>query len=106
MPSVGFVGAGRLGLPMALNLLKAGFDLTVVDRRSEVEAQVRPAGAAWSTSIAEMAERVGVIITMRHVAQIRMSVDERGVATRQGRASNAALITSTRNQPVTAPWCW
>ena len=36
--TTGYVGLGSMGLPMALNLRKAGFDLGVVSRsRSPVE---------------------------------------------------------------------
>jgi len=32
---IGFIGLGQMGRPMSLNLLKAGFALTVYDVKSE-----------------------------------------------------------------------
>ena len=62
--TVGFIGLGLMGRPMALNLLKAGFPLVVHSRsRGPVEA-VAAAGATAATSSAEVARRSDVIVTM------------------------------------------
>lgn len=44
MPRLGFIGTGGMGRPMAANLLKAGFALTVHDARAEkiVSGQFKP----------------------------------------------------------------
>ncbi|MCY4449638.1 MAG: NAD(P)-dependent oxidoreductase [Chloroflexi bacterium] len=61
--TVGFVGLGRMGKPMALNLLSAGFSVLVLSRsRPPVEALVE-AGAEEATSLADMAERADVVCT-------------------------------------------
>ncbi|HEX6005313.1 MAG TPA: NAD(P)-binding domain-containing protein, partial [Burkholderiales bacterium] len=36
MHRIGFVGIGNMGNPMAMHLVKAGFDVSVFDIRSEV----------------------------------------------------------------------
>ena len=36
MQKIGFIGLGIMGRPMALNLIKAGYELTVLDRKSVV----------------------------------------------------------------------
>ena len=62
--TVGFIGLGLMGRPMALNLLKAGYTLVVHSRsRGPVEA-VAAAGATAATSSAEVARRSDVIVTM------------------------------------------
>ena len=62
--TVGFIGLGLMGRPMALNLLKAGFPLVVHSRsRGPVEA-VAAAGATAATSSAEVARRCDVVVTM------------------------------------------
>ena len=62
--TVGFIGLGLMGRPMALNLLKAGYPLVVHSRsRGPVEA-VAAAGATAATSSAEVARRSDVIVTM------------------------------------------
>jgi 2-hydroxy-3-oxopropionate reductase len=63
-PRIGFVGLGIMGRPMAQNLLKAGFHLTVCSRtRSSVELLVS-SGAARASSPKAVAERSDVVITM------------------------------------------
>ena len=48
-PKVGFIGLGIMGQPMALNLLKAGFELTVYNRTAEKARPVVEAGAVQVT---------------------------------------------------------
>ncbi|HKM89748.1 MAG TPA: NAD(P)-dependent oxidoreductase [Candidatus Acidoferrales bacterium] len=61
---VGFIGLGLMGRPMGLNLLKAGFPLTVWNRtRARTEA-LAAAGAAVAASAREVAERSDVVITI------------------------------------------
>lgn len=61
---IGFVGLGLMGKPMALNLLKAGFDLTVLSRsRGPVEELVE-AGATEAPSRRALGEQCDVVITM------------------------------------------
>ncbi len=63
-PRVGFIGLGIMGKPMAQNLLKAGFELTVYSRaRSSVEL-LAASGAAAAASPKAVAERSEVVITM------------------------------------------
>jgi 2-hydroxy-3-oxopropionate reductase len=62
--TVGFIGLGHMGKPMARNLLKAGFTLVVHNRsRAAVDDLVRE-GAEPAYSPREVAERCGVVITM------------------------------------------
>jgi len=61
---IGLIGLGIMGKPMARNLLKAGYSLTVYSRgRSAVEALLAD-GAADARSSQEVAERSDVVITM------------------------------------------
>lgn len=64
MDCVGFIGLGLMGRPMALNLVKNGFPLTVYNRsRAPIEALVA-AGAAEAGSPADAAARSDVVITI------------------------------------------
>lgn len=64
MATIGFIGLGIMGQPMARNLLRAGFALTVHSRsRGPVEALVRE-GATDGGSPRGVAERSELIITM------------------------------------------
>lgn len=61
---VGFIGLGIMGRPMALNLLKAGFALTVYNRsKAPVDALVAK-GALASPSPKAVAESCDLVITM------------------------------------------
>lgn len=64
MYSIGFIGLGIMGKPMALNLLKAGYPVSFYARRPEIAEVLVDAGAIPFPSVRELASQVGVIITM------------------------------------------
>ena len=55
--TIGFIGLGNMGRPMALNLVKAGFSLVVHDIDPAKPEPLRARGAA----VAESAERVAAV---------------------------------------------
>lgn len=57
--TVGFIGLGTMGRPMALNLARAGTDLIVFNRTPGRAGSLTEAG-----SVAEVFERAGVVILM------------------------------------------
>ncbi len=61
---LGFIGLGIMGRPMAKNLLKAGYGLTVWNRSRPGMDELASAGAATATSAREVAERSDVVITI------------------------------------------
>jgi 3-hydroxyisobutyrate dehydrogenase len=61
---VGFVGLGHMGAPMSRNILAAGHDLVVHDRRAEAAAALVAGGAAGAASPREAALGRDVVITM------------------------------------------
>lgn len=54
---IGFIGLGQMGRWMALNLIKAQFDLTVFDVRQDARAILEKAGAASVGAPSELAEK-------------------------------------------------
>ncbi|MDO4749664.1 MAG: 2-hydroxy-3-oxopropionate reductase [Eubacteriales bacterium] len=60
---IGFIGLGIMGKPMAKNLLKAGYDLTINDLNKEAVEEVVACGAA-NASNAEIGETCDVVLTM------------------------------------------
>lgn len=61
---VGLVGLGIMGRPMARNLLKAGFAVTVHSRTPWAVDALRDAGATPASSPAAVAAHTGMVITM------------------------------------------
>jgi 2-hydroxy-3-oxopropionate reductase len=62
--TVGFIGLGIMGRPMALNLLRAGYPLVVHNRsRTAVEA-LESEGASAASAPRNVASRCDVVITM------------------------------------------
>lgn len=63
-PRLGLIGLGLMGAPMAANLMKAGFPLTVWNRTAEKSQNLAKLGAAVAHSPAELAAQVEILITM------------------------------------------
>lgn len=61
---IGWIGLGHMGTPMALNLVKAGFNISVYNRTAEKMKPLTDAGAKACSSIAELREKVDIIFTM------------------------------------------
>jgi len=61
---IGFIGLGIMGKPMSRNLLKAGYQLVIMDRNSAVLEEVAAAGAEVAASPKAVAEQTDIIITM------------------------------------------
>jgi 3-hydroxyisobutyrate dehydrogenase-like beta-hydroxyacid dehydrogenase len=62
--TIGFIGLGGMGLPMASNLLKAGFRLRVYNRSAEKARSLVEQGATLARSPAEAAQPGGIVVTM------------------------------------------
>jgi len=79
MQQLGFIGLGHMGKGMALNLVKAGYPLTVHDIRPEPVQELVKAGAKAASNPREVAENSEVVITMvtssPHVEKIMFGPD-------------------------------
>jgi len=62
--NIGFIGLGVMGKPMAHNLLKAGYQLTVHNRGQAAVEELVSAGAEHAESPADCASQADVVITM------------------------------------------
>jgi 3-hydroxyisobutyrate dehydrogenase-like beta-hydroxyacid dehydrogenase len=60
---VGFIGLGRMGKPMAINILRTGFDLAVYDARAEPVKVLADLGARAASSAKEVAETSELVAT-------------------------------------------
>lgn len=60
---IGFIGIGNMGAPMSANLLKAGHELTVYDKREEAMEEPVRLGAKAARSPREVAHASDVVMT-------------------------------------------
>jgi 3-hydroxyisobutyrate dehydrogenase len=61
---IGFIGLGIMGKPMASNLIKNGYSVTVYNRSSKSVQELASLGAVAATSPKEVAERSDIVIDM------------------------------------------
>ncbi|PID43999.1 MAG: 3-hydroxyisobutyrate dehydrogenase [Gammaproteobacteria bacterium] len=64
MKKIGFIGLGNMGKPMALNLVKKGFELRVFDIQPDPVAELVTAGACAADSVADVLTGADLIISM------------------------------------------
>ncbi len=64
MKTIGFIGLGIMGKPMAKNLIKAGCELTVYDIVQPAVDELVKAGAAAGRSSKDVAAKSEIVITM------------------------------------------
>lgn len=64
MSKIAFIGLGNMGAPMAINLAKAGFDLTVYDVVPDAVRKLASEGAASAATIPDAVKDTDIIITM------------------------------------------
>lgn len=61
---VGWIGSGVMGRPMMLNLIKAGYTVSVFSRRHESATEIIAAGGKWCGSIADLMTDCDIICSM------------------------------------------
>jgi 3-hydroxyisobutyrate dehydrogenase len=69
MARIGFIGLGNMGLPMAINLIKAGHQVEGVDINPAAVAKVKEAGGVGGDAAKSVAARCDVVITMLPAGQ-------------------------------------
>jgi 3-hydroxyisobutyrate dehydrogenase-like beta-hydroxyacid dehydrogenase len=62
-PTIGFIGTGRMGGPMAGRLLDAGYSLSVYDTQAEATKHLVARGARLAHSPAEVASASDIVLT-------------------------------------------
>ncbi|MCY1349677.1 NAD-dependent L-serine dehydrogenase [compost metagenome] len=79
MTRIAFIGLGHMGLPMARNLLKAGFPLSVHDLVPEAAAQLASESARAANDARDAVQGAEVVISMlpasRHVEGLYLGDD-------------------------------
>ena len=98
--TVGFIGLGIMGKPMAKNLIEAGHELVVYNRTQAKAEELAGDGATVAGSPREVAERSDVIITMLPDSpQVEeVLVGENGVL--EGIKEGALVVDTSTISPV------
>jgi 3-hydroxyisobutyrate dehydrogenase-like beta-hydroxyacid dehydrogenase len=78
-PSVGFAGLGRMGLPMAQHVLRAGFPLVVWNRTPSRSAPLRADGATAAAEPTGLAAADVVVTMLSDAAAVRAVLVESGL---------------------------
>ena len=96
---VAFIGMGTMGVPMALNLIKAGHTVTVHNRTRDREIPLASAGAHRADSPQAAAENAAVIITCVSNSEDVASVilGDRGVI--HGASAGAIVVDMSTISP-------
>lgn len=85
---IGLIGLGIMGKPMARNLIKAGFDVTVCSRNRDSVTSLAADGAHPAASNAELAENCDLVLTMLpngpEVKEVMLGQDGAGKHMRPG----------------------
>ena len=77
MTAIGFIGLGNMGLPMSLNLIKAGHQVTGFDLNADAVQSFAAAGGHVAADAASAAQAGEVVITMLPAgAQVRQVYSE------------------------------
>lgn len=100
LPSVAFLGLGAMGRPMAANLLKAGYPLTVWNRTADRAQSLASQGAAVAASPRAAAACAEVVISMlTDVAAVeQVALGPSGLAA--GLASGATYVDMSTVTPA------
>lgn len=98
---IGFIGIGLMGKPMSLNLVKAGYDVTVYNRTPEKTKPLAEAGAGVASNPREAAAGADAVITVlledHNVEEVILGKD--GVI--QGLSRGAVVADMSTISPIT-----
>ncbi len=100
-PPIGFIGLGVMGLPMAMNLSRAGYSLTVYDKDpiAAERAAATITGLKLAQSPAEVARASVIVVTMlpsgKYVREVALGED--GLI--HGFAEGALLLDTSSSEP-------
>jgi 3-hydroxyisobutyrate dehydrogenase len=99
---IGFVGLGTMGLPMAINLNKAGFEVIGYDAYEGSREKAKAAGVTVAGNLKEVAEKAddAIICMVRDYAQnLDVILGEGGLMTAQPK--NVTIIVMSTLDPDT-----
>jgi len=105
-PELGFIGMGIMGAPMALNCMKAGYEMTVYNRTAAKTDELAKAGASVASSPAEVARASDVVMVCVTAGEDVLEVvldSEKGIIA--GVRGGSTVIDHSTVAPTVAEQC-
>jgi 3-hydroxyisobutyrate dehydrogenase-like beta-hydroxyacid dehydrogenase len=103
LSNVGFVGIGAMGEPMAANLLKKGFRLTVLKhRREEPARRLQEQGARIASSTDDLADSDVVVLSLPTSREVEATLVDEGGLIDKLRSDTVILDCSTSEPQSTS----
>lgn len=102
MKTIGFIGLGTMGLPMAANLLKKGFGVVAWNRTEAKADELVALGARKAPSPAAAASEADVVVTIVSDDETLLDVYERADGVLAGLRAGVVLIDSSTVAPDTS----
>ena len=100
---IGWIGLGKMGAPMALNIARAGHELGVWNRSAGRDAALRAAGAAVATDVAGLAAGADIVfVSVADDAALRQVALGEAGAVANMRAGGLLVETSTVSVALSA----
>lgn len=97
---IGWIGLGKMGVPMSQNLIKAGYSVTVYNRTKEKTKELASAGAAVADTPQALAEACDVIISMISDDPVLESVSYGDQGAFSGAKKGSVFIDMSTVSPV------
>lgn len=99
---IGWIGLGNMGTPMAFNLLKADYEVTVFNRNKDKEKELISAGAQSATDLHDLLQNSDVIFTMLSDDHAVTSVYSEADGLLSGEVSGKLFIDMSTVAPETS----
>lgn len=103
-PTIGYIGLGIMGLPMARNLSKAGYPLVAYNRTAAKAAALADVGAEQAATPAEAARRVGpggvVFINVTDTPDVEQVLFAEGTGLIHGAADGLVVVDHSTIAPL------
>ena len=97
MATIGFIGLGNMGAPMAANLVKAGHQVRGFDIVAGRAEALRTKGGRAASTMAEVAAAGNIVITISPAAAASGIID----AARPPFVRSASALPGTISKPLT-----
>jgi len=98
--TIGFIGLGNMGRPMAARLAAAGFPMVVHDVNSAAADELMQSGVMWAASPRNLAEQCGVICTSLPGPAEAETVFHGDLGVVRGTQAGSIVIDFTTNSPL------